>query len=118
MLKKYRAVLVLGLLVLVLGISLVRAETEQEFVPWRVRLREILEEDPEILEKIEALRKEYRTAEGERPLSPEGAFRERVQGLRDSRGRRGFCRGPGGHYRRYVPWRTSDWRSFCPFGVR
>lgn len=64
MFKRFKGIIVLGVVLLIVGTSLVLAADPETIdpttrpVPWRVQVREILERHPEVLAEIEALQPE------------------------------------------------------------
>ncbi|NLJ81194.1 MAG: hypothetical protein GX335_09235 [Firmicutes bacterium] len=58
--KRIKGLLIITLAALVFGTSLVWAqESQEQFLPWRTRVLEILGRNPEILEELKALREEF-----------------------------------------------------------
>lgn len=94
--KSLKWIAVLSLLVLVVGGSLVLAqeqtqERSSERLPWNARIFEILQNHPEVLEEIQALRQEYQQAP--EAGSDEIGFFGQMRGRMMGRGRgMGHCR--------------------------
>ncbi len=102
--RKYMKVILLAVVsALVLAVAFGAAaevEKRDEFVPFRIRVLEILKRHPEVLAEIEAVRAEYENwaqAEfAEKAPAPYGAARGWLGG--------GFCHGPGRMQRRHHMW--------------
>ena len=101
MFKKLRVIILLGLVILAVGLPLALAQEEEEFVPFRIRLWEILEQHPEILKQVEALQQKYALPQSEEGFGPgRGPLGHRGWG------RGAHCRRSFSHYplRRGGPW--------------
>lgn len=58
--KRIKSIVLVTLLVVILGTSLIlAAEPVTQAVPWRIRVMEILQKNPEILEELQALENEF-----------------------------------------------------------